>query len=56
MYIYIYNAFGPGGKARIQDVIPASYMDIAFVLLVHEGSEIWTNRSLQVSLLQLQHN
>ena len=49
--------FGPRGQPCVQDSILTSYMDAAFVLLAHEGSEIWTNQSLlftQVGLLQIQ--
>ena len=34
---------GGGGQACVQDGILTSFMDAAFVLLAHEGSEIWTN-------------
>ena len=40
------NASAPGGQARVQNGFLTSYMDAAFVLLAHKGSEIWTNRSL----------
>ena len=67
MCIYIYvcvtlrNAISgpPGGQARVQDGVPSSYTDTDFALLAHEGSEIWTSRSLRftkVGLLQLQHD
>ena len=47
-YHYICNGPGghPGGQARVQDGVLTSYMDTAFVLLAHEGSEIWINWSL----------
>ena len=35
---------GGGGQTRVQDGVLTSYMDAAFVLLAHEGSEIWTNQ------------
>ena len=59
MCIYICNTFGPGGQARVQDGVLTNYMDAAFILLPHEGSEIWTNQSVlftQVGLLQLQRD
>ena len=38
-------AFGyPGRIICVQDGVPTSYMEAAFVLLVHEGSETWTSR------------
>ena len=49
----------PRGQARVQDGVQTSYMDAAFVLLVHKGSEIWTNQSplfTQIGLLQLQRD
>ena len=51
MYIYIYVSmsvsytFGPGGhpgdKAHVRNGVLTSYMYTAFVLLAHEGSEIY---------------
>ena len=49
IYVYIYRfAFGPGGHPGGKHVFKmASYQlhgcHFKFVLLVHEGSEIWTN-------------
>ena len=63
VYIYVCNAFGPGGhpggQARVQDGVPSTYTDTDFALLAHEGSETWTSQSLRftkVGLLQLQHD
>ena len=47
------------GTARVQDGVLTCYMDAAFVLLAHKGSELWTNQSIlftQIGLLQLQHD
>ena len=37
----------PGGTACVQDGIPTSYIDAAFVILAHNKSEIWTSLSLR---------
>ena len=36
MYMYVCNAFGPGGTAHFQDGIKTGYMNADFVLLVHK--------------------
>ena len=59
MYMSVITAFGPGGLTRVQDGVPTIYTDTDFALLVYEGSEIWTSRSLRfvkVGLLQLKHD
>ena len=57
--LYVYNSFSHGATARVQDRNLTSYMDAAFVLLVHVGLETWTSQLLyftQVGLIQLSSN